>query len=261
VCTVSYPFSKSRAIIAYTRGKGNAYGLLALQAARVPQAKGKYEKLVFDSRSADANDVVNSPQAFDTFLSVAEKYGIQVGSDFQSKLLEGLRDGHIFPVVHKTEASVGILRLTHAILDQLDGMHYSLLYSDGPDWFVCSDYPVALHYELSVPDDLFERQRNIEWPKLKPIGSSIYMPLAYNVAAMIHRFQDRPTALRADRYMVSLVNSLTVSYAERFICSPTPDFTLLLPGGKQIGNAADAATVLKGFGASGARGSRPFIGP
>ena len=57
-----------------------------------------------------------------------------------------------------------------------------------------------------VPDDLFERQKNIEWPKLKPIGSSIYMPFAYNVAVMIHRFQDRPTALRADHYMVSLVN-------------------------------------------------------
>jgi hypothetical protein len=222
---------------------------LALQAARVPQAKRKYEKLVFDSRGADANDVVNSPQVFDTFLSVAEKYGIEVGPNFQSKLLEGLRDGHIFPVVHKTEASVGILRLTHAILDQLDGMHYSILYSDGPDWFVCSDYPVALHYELSVPEDLFERQRNIEWPKLKPISSSIYMPLAYNVAVMIHRLPDRHTAVRADRYMVSLVNSLTVSYAERFICSSTLDFTLLLPGGKQIGNAADAAAVLRGFGA------------
>lgn len=222
---------------------------LALQAARVPQAKRKYEKLVLDSRGADANDVVNSPQAFDTFLSVAEKYGIEVAPDFQSKLLEGLRGGHIFPVVHRTEASVGILRLTHAILDELDGMHYSLLYSDGPDWFVCSDYPVALHYELSIPDDLFERQKNIEWPKLKPINSSIYMPLAYNVAVMIHRFQDRPTALRADHYMVSLVNSLTVSYAERFICSPAPDFTLLLPGSKRIGNAADAAAVLRSFGA------------
>jgi hypothetical protein len=118
---------------------------------------------------------------------------------------------------------------------------------------VCSDYPVALHYELSVPDDLFERQKNIEWPKLKPIGSSIYMPLAYNVAVMIHRFQDRPTALRADHYMVSLVNSLTVLYAERLICSPTPDFTLLLPGGKQIGNAADAAAVLRSLGAPKAR--------
>lgn len=224
---------------------------LALQAARVPQAKRKYEKLVFDSRGADANDVVSSPQAFETFLSVAEQYGIEVPSDYQSKLLEGLRGGHIFPVVHKTEASVGILRLIHAILDQLDGMHYSLLYSDGPDWFVCSDYPVSLHYELPIPDGLFERQKNIEWPKLKPINTSIYMPLAYNLAVVVHRFQDHPTAFRADQFMVSLVNSLTVSYAERFICSPTPDFTVLLPGGKQIGNAADAAAVLRNFGPPG----------
>ena len=145
---------------------------------------------------------------------------------------------------------MGILRLTDAILDQLDGMHYSLLYSDGPDWFVCSDYPVALYYELSIPNDLFERQRNIEWPKLNPMNSSIYMPLAYNAAVMIHRFPDRPTVLRADHHMVSLVNSLTISHAERFICSPTSDFTFLLPGCKQTGNATDAAAVLRSFAIS-----------
>jgi hypothetical protein len=88
------------------------------------------------------------------------------------------------------------------------------------------------------------------WPKLDPFERTIYMPLAYNVAVMIRRFQDCPTSLRADRYMVSLVNSLTISYAERFICSPTPDFIFLTPGNKEIGNAADAAAILRSFGAS-----------
>jgi hypothetical protein len=223
---------------------------VALQAARVPQAREKYKNLVLDTRRADATDISTSQQALNTFINVAMRHGIEVTSDSLSKLLEGLRSGDIYPVVDKTEVSIGILRLAHAIADQLDGMYYSLLYSEGPDWFVCSDYPVALHYECAVPDDLFERQRNMAWPKLEPFTRTIYMPLAYNVAVMIHRFQNRPTSLRADRYMVSLVNSLTISYAERFICSPTPDFIFLTPGSKEIGNAADASAILRSFGAS-----------
>jgi hypothetical protein len=236
--------------------RGTLGAFLMLQAARVPQAKEKYKKLAFDSRNADAAAVATSPQVFDTFMDVAQRHGIEVPPDFQSNLLKGLQSGDIFPIVDKTEVSIGILRLAHAIADQLDGMYYSLLYSEGPDWFVCSDYPVALHYECAIPDDLFERQRNMAWPKLKPFERTIYMPLAYNLAVMIHRFQDRPTSLRADRYMVSLVNSLTISYAERFICSPTPDYIFLTPGSKEIGNAADAASILERFGAGCPR-SRP----
>jgi hypothetical protein len=62
---------------------------LALQAARVPQAKRKYEKLVLDSRSTDASDIVNSLQVFDTFMSVAQKYGIEVDSDFRPNCSKG----------------------------------------------------------------------------------------------------------------------------------------------------------------------------
>ena len=223
---------------------------MALQAARVPQAREKYKNLVLDSRRADAADITTSPQVFSTVMNVARGYGIEVPPDFRSKLREGLKSGDIYPVVGKTEVSVGILRLTHAIADQLDGMYYSLLYSEDPDWFICSDYPVALHYECEIPDELFERQRNMAWPKLKPFERTIYMPLAHNVAIMIHRFQDRPTALRADRHMVAVVNALTISHAERFICSPTSDFAFLLPGCKEIGNAADAAVLLRSFGVS-----------
>lgn len=218
---------------------------LALQAARIPQSKRKYEKLVLDSRSADATEFATSPLAFEWFVGVARSHGIEVPPDFQSKLLEGLRNGDIFPIVNKTEASLGILRLAHAIVDQLRGMYYSLLYAEGPDWFVCSDHPVALNYEISVPDDFHERQDNLEWPKLEPFEHTIYMPLAHNVAVTIRRLQDCPATLRADRYMVALVNSLTIAFAERFICSPTPGFIFLLPGGKEIGNAGDAAAVLR----------------
>jgi len=131
---------------------------LALQAARVPQGKRKYEKLALDSRIADATEFATSPLAFERFMSVARRHGIEVPPDFQSKLLEGLQNGHIFPVVNKTDASLGILRLANAIVDQLKGMYYSLLYAEGPDWFVCSDYPVAIYYKISVPDDFHERQ-------------------------------------------------------------------------------------------------------
>jgi hypothetical protein len=150
---------------------------VALQAARIPQAKEKYKNLVLDSRLADAADISTSPQALNTFMSVARRHGIEVPPDSLSKLLEGLRSGDIYPVVDQTEASIGITRLALAIADQLDGMYYTLLYSDGPDWFVGSDYPVALHYECAVPDDLFERQRNMAWPKLEPFERThLYAP-------------------------------------------------------------------------------------
>lgn len=218
---------------------------LALQAARVPQSKRKYERLVYESRMADANDVAMSADTFEMFADVAQRHGIDLPSDFKTKLAEGINTGHIFPVVHQNERSVGLLRIAHGILDNLDGMHYSLLYTDGPDWFVCSDYPVALFYECPMPDTMLERMENLEWPKLPPFERTIYMPLAYNVAVSIHR-SELPVTMKADRQMVAIVNALTVACAERFICSPTPDFICKLPGGN-IGNALDVAAVLKRF--------------
>jgi hypothetical protein len=219
---------------------------LALQAARVPQSKRKYEKLVYESRKADANAIATSPETFEMFAVVAQRNGIELGADFQSKLAEGIRTGHIFPVVHQTERSVGLLRIAGGILDHLDGMHYSLRYADGPDWFVCSDYPVALYYECLMPDTILDRMENMQWPKLAIREQTIYMPLAHNVAVVIHRSEGVPVTMKADRQMVAIVNALTVAFSERFICSPTPDFIAKLPGGN-IGNAADVAAVLKSF--------------
>jgi hypothetical protein len=172
-----------------------AASFVALQAARVPQAKKKYEQLVFDSRRAFVEEMASSPEFFDQAMTTAKRHGVEMDSADQSRLLEALQGGHITLQVNKTASSLGILRLAHAIADQLDGMHYSLLYSDGPDWFVCSDYPVGLFYSPTIPADLFDVERSIEWPTLKPFEKTIYMPLAYNVAIAIHRMDDTPTAM------------------------------------------------------------------
>jgi Protein of unknown function (DUF4238) len=219
---------------------------VAVQAARVPQAKKKYERLVHDSRSAFVEEMASSSTFFDRAMAAAKRHGVEIDSGGQSRLLEALQGGHIIPQAHKTEASVGILRLALAIADRLNGMHYSLLYSDGPDWFVCSDYPVGLFYSLTVPHDLFESERNIEWPTLEPFEKTIYMPLAYNVAIAIHRSENRATAMLADKVMVARVNSIVVGFSQRFICSATPDFTCILPS-KELGNAKDTIAVLRRF--------------
>jgi len=109
-----------------------------------------------------------------------------------------------------------------------------LLYSDGPDWYVCSDYPVGLFYSLTVSEDPLEHQKAIEWPTLSPFKSPIFMPLAYNVAIAIHRSENIPTALRADRRMVARVNTVVVGYSQRFICSPSLILRCVLPN-RQLG--------------------------
>jgi hypothetical protein len=69
------------------------------------------------------------------------------------------------------------------------------------------------------------------------------MPLAYNVAVAIHRSEDRPTVLLADKRMVATVNSITVAFSQRFICSSTENFICVLPGGN-LGNAEETMAVL-----------------
>jgi hypothetical protein len=219
---------------------------VAVQAARIPQGKNKYERLIIDSRRAFVDGMKSSPDFFSKAMATAQRHGVEIDPADQRQLLEAIRGGHIIPQVHKTETSIGILRLAYAIADQLDGMHYSLLYSDGPDWFVCSDYPVGLFYSLAVPEDPFEQQKAIEWPTLSPFQSPIFMPLAYNVAIAIHRSENIPTAIRADRRMVARVNTVVVGYSERFICSPTPDFMCVLPN-RQLGNAKDTVAALQRF--------------
>jgi uncharacterized protein DUF4238 len=222
---------------------------VALQAARVPQGKDKYRKLVVDSRTAFVDEMSSSPDLFNEVMAVARRHGVEIDATERMQLLEALRGGHIVPLMHKTEESIGILRLAHAIADQLDGMHYSLLYADGPDWFVCSDHPVGLFYSMTVPKDIYEREKNLEWPRLQPFERTIYMPLAHNVAIAIHRSENRPTAMRADQRMIAIVNAMVVAYSQRFICSPTPDFICLLQNG-ELGNAKDTIAFLKSLSAS-----------
>ncbi|MFZ0481647.1 MAG: DUF4238 domain-containing protein [Terriglobales bacterium] len=226
--------------------RGTIASFVALQAARIPPAKNKYENLVIDSRKAFIQEMASSSDFFDEVLAAAKKHGVEIDSTDRGRLLEALQGGHIVPQVHKTELSVGILRLAHAIADQLDGMNYSLLYSDGPEWFVCSDYPVGLSLLLAVTDDLLEHQKAIEWPTVQPFGRTIFMPIAYNVAIAIHRFENRPTAVRADQRMVARINTITIANAERFICSPVPDFACVLPN-KELGRATNAVAVLQQF--------------
>ena len=90
-----------------------------------------------------------------------------------------------------------MFRLAEAILDVLNGMHYTLWYSDAAS-FVCSDYPVGLFYSLSA-DNPLEDPLSVETPKVTLLTSSIYMPLAYNVAVVFHQGEENvPTAQHAN---------------------------------------------------------------
>jgi hypothetical protein len=75
---------------------------------------------------------------------------------------------------------------------------------------------------------------------------AIYMPLAHNVAVAIHRLDNVPTAQRANERMVAIVNTITISHAQRFICSPIEDFVCVLPN-RQLGNAKEAVEALASF--------------
>ena len=124
-------------------------------------------------------------------------------------------------------------------------MSDTLLYSDGPDWFVCSDHPAGLFY--SVCGDMFTNPRALHEPKVE-LGEQeiLYLPIAMNVALMLHRSPTFPQVRRAPRRMIAAVNSVTVANAERFVFSPTANFIALLPGG-YIGDAEQTLAELRSF--------------
>jgi hypothetical protein len=72
----------------------------------------------------------------------------------------------------------------------------------------------------------------------------IYMPIARNVALVLHRLPNVPTVQRALREMVSLVNILTMSQARRGVFSPTPDFVCTLHTGV-LGNAKQGIAEIR----------------
>jgi hypothetical protein len=219
----------------------------AVQAGRVPQAKDKYEKLIVDAARSFMEAFAHRPEFFSRAMAAAKRQGIEIDPIERERLIEAVDGGHIIPYADKTQVSVGILRLAYAVLDQVDGMHYTLLYSDGPDWFVCSDYPAGIFYSVTAGDTL-EYPTNIENPTIQLLTKSktTYVPLAYNVALMIHQHDDRPVALTADQRMVAIVNTITISHAQRFICSPTNDFVCVLPD-RRLGNAREAVEALVSF--------------
>jgi hypothetical protein len=63
------------------------------QAARVPQAKRKYERLLFDSRSAFAEEMAWSSEFFDRVMAVAERNGVVPDLADRSRLLAALKGG------------------------------------------------------------------------------------------------------------------------------------------------------------------------
>lgn len=218
-----------------------------VQVARLPQSRKKYNALVEDSARIFMEEMVHSTTFFRKVTAIALKHGIEVDSDpaTQERLREAVDGGHVFPCVDASQSAVGMFRLAEAILDVLDGMQYTLWYSDGNS-FVCSDYPVGLRYSLSA-DNPLEDPLSVEIPKVTLLDGSIFMPLAHNVAVVFHRSEGRPTAQRANERMVATVNAITIAHAQRFVCSIDRDFVCALPD-RRIGNAKQTFEAVMSFG-------------
>lgn len=217
----------------------------SIQAARIPQSRDKYTKLMVDCGDRFMKEVAHSPEFFEKVMASAARQGLVVAKVERGPLQEAVDGRHIKPFISKNQSAVGICRLAESILDVIDGMHYTLWYSDGPDWFVCSDYPVGLFYSISAENAL-EDPASVETPIVQLLTNTIYMPLAHNVTLVVHHNDAVPTAQRANRRMVAIVNTITISHARRFVCSMTSDFTCVLPN-RELGNAKDAIETLKRF--------------
>lgn len=216
-----------------------AIGFLVTQAARVPQAKRTYENMIIDEGRTFMNKVAFSREFFEEVVGSAVRHGVVEGPVEQESLREAVESGDLTVVADKTHIAVGLFRLASGISDAIEGMNWTLWYSADPDWFVCSDYPVGLFYSVSgnATDPIV---------RLLPDFNTVYMPIARNVALVLHQIENVPLVQAATRDMVAVVNTITVSHAERFICSATVDFTCKLPDG-QLGNAAETMETLKSF--------------
>src|SRR5260370_3193141 len=213
----------------------------ALQAARLPQSKNKYEKWVVKDGTEFMNKVAHSNE-FRQRLKV--EAGITISQGEQEELRKAVESGEIIVSADKNHVNVGMFWLTEAFLTAIDGMYWTLLYSKGPDWFVCSDHPVGVFYRLSgsVHD-----QPSVGWiPTIELLTNMhhLYVPLAYNVALVLHKEDYVKDAVCAHHRMVGVVNCLTVVKAKRFICSPGADFICRLPDGR-LGNAKETIETLQ----------------
>jgi len=86
----------------------------------------------------------------------------------------------------------------------------------------------------------------LENPRVELLSDSTYMPIAKNVALVMHRFSDVPPAQPAHKQMVALVNAMTIMQAQRNIFSCTEDFVCRLPGGG-LGNAQQSIEALRSY--------------
>lgn len=181
------------------REKDAALLFFAVQAARVPQSKDKYKRLILNGAQTFMEALAYSPEFFERSVATAHRLGMVTDFVEQSHLREAVEGQHIVPNADMTSLSVGLWRLAYAILDKLDGKHYTLWYSDGPEWFVCSDYPVGLFYSLSV-GDVLEDPTTMEKPTVEIRHKTMYMPLAYNVALVIHSIPDVPVVQKVQEW-------------------------------------------------------------
>jgi hypothetical protein len=227
-----------------------AVEFLALQAARVPLSKTKFESLILDTGRRLMREVANSAELFESVASPAVRVGTldpsvqQNAAEEHKSLKAAIESGELYVVADKSHIAVGMLSLAAAIFDQIITMNATLWYCEGPDWFVCSDHPVALFY--SLPGKFLENPALFHDPKVELLSDSIYMPLARNVALVLHRHRGVPEVQRANRSMVALVNSLTVFQAQRWIFSATPDFVCRVPGGRVV-DGCDAIDCLLSY--------------
>lgn len=219
-----------------------ALKFLSLQAARVPRSKSKYQQLIVNHGVEFMNKLAYSPEFFQEVAALAPRASMFEDSVEQSSLKEAIQSGAIKVVADKTSLAVGILRLTGAIFDRVGLMRCTLWYAEGPDWFVCSDHPAALPYTLSG-NPLDDPTALID-PRVELLTDLIFMPLARNVALVLHKELNVPSVQRATSGMVAVVNAATVTLAQRFICSPGPDFICRLPGGR-VGNAHETIRCLQ----------------
>jgi hypothetical protein len=133
-----------------------------------------------------------------------------------------------------------------AIFEQISRLHVTLWYADGPHWFVCSDHPVGLFYTIQSPGSVEDVFVALEEPKVELRFDTIFMPLAKNVAIVIHKQEGVPTVQRAHERMVGVVNALTIGQAKRSIYSTEREFVCGLPGGR-LGSAHETIEFLVGL--------------
>ena len=213
----------------------------AVQAARLPQSKERFEKWV----RTDTIEFMNKLSCSDEFRQKVEtKTGITIGREERESLRKAVEAGAIKFNADRNHIIFGMLNLVEAFLETIDGMSWTLLYCHGPDWFICSDHPVGVFYKLS--GSVHDRQ-GAGWTPTIELATNmhhLYLPLAHNVALVLHREDYGKGAMWADQRMIGVVNCLTVVNAKRFVFSLGPDFICGLPGGR-LGNAKETIETLQ----------------